>query len=307
MRSPRGPNDTIVPRKRWMHTVILVLFILVLFILLPALPGWLGMAHAQNVSSVADVDQGGAGSIADPCQDPSIDSALREALRLVCLRERVEVANRDVRKAIVLGFVGGYVRRDDVKHPEVLFAKYLRNRYGPAVHVEMFGNHEGKKAAEEIILLLDADKDGSLTAVEKEQAKIILYGHSWGASQTLAFARELQGLGIPVLLTIQIDSVKKFGQDNRTVPANVAKAVNFYQRRGLTRGQPLIVAADAGRTEILGNFQMKYEAGQVNCDNYALLSRVFNKPHHQIENDPQVWDQITSLIDSDILSTKNEH
>jgi hypothetical protein len=106
-----------------------------------------------------------------------------------------------------------------------------------------------------------------------------------------------------VSLTIQIDSVKKFGQDDRTVPANVAKAVNFYQRRGLTRGQPLIVAADAGRTTILGNFHMKYEDRQVNCENYRWFSRVFNKPHHQIENDPHVWSQIVSFIDSELLRT----
>jgi ribosomal protein S18 acetylase RimI-like enzyme len=221
----------------------------------------------------------------------------------VCSSERVDAAHHQVWKAIILGFVGGFVKGDDVKHPEVLFATYLRSRYGSAVHVEVFGNHEGKKAVEDTILCLDTDKDGSLTAAEKEQVKIILYGHSWGASQTLAVARELQRRGIPVALTIQIDSIKKFGQDDRTVPANVAKAVNFYQRKGLTHGQPRIVAADAGRTKILGNFHMKYEDHQVNCDNYRWLSRVFNKPHHQIENDPKVWGQIASLIDSELLRT----
>jgi hypothetical protein len=109
-----------------------------------------------------------------------------------------------------------------------------------------------------------------------------------------------------VALTIQIDSVKKFGQGDRTVPANVAKAVNFYQRRGLTRGQPVIVPADAARTKILGNFHMKYEDHQVNCDNYRWLSRVLNEPHHQIENDPQIWDRIASLIDSELLRTEAE-
>jgi hypothetical protein len=281
-----------------LYTVVVALLILTL-----AFPGHLGIAHAQDVWSVADVDHRGAGSIADPCQDLLAPSALREALRVVCSRERVEAADHQIRKAIILGFVGGFVKRDDVKHPEVLFATYLRSRYGSAVHAEVFGNHEEKKAIEDIILRLDTDKDGVLTAAEKEQAKIILYGHSWGASQTLIFARDLQRHGIPVSLTIQIDSVKKFGQDDRTVPANVAKAVNFYQRRGLTRGQQLIVAADGGRTKILGNFHMKYEDHQVNCDNYRWLARVFNKPHHQIENDPQVWGQIASFIDAEILRT----
>jgi hypothetical protein len=186
--------------------------------------------------------------------------------------------------------------------PRIVFCFHFKNR-SPDIDVEVFGNHEEKKAVEDTILCLDMDKDGFLTAAEKEQVKIILYGHSWGASQTLTFARDLQRRGIPVSLTIQIDSVKKFGQDDRTVPANVAKAVNFYQRKGLTHGQPLIVAADAGRTKILGNFHMKYEDHQVNCDNYPWLSRVFNKPHHQIENDPQVWSQIASFIDSELVRT----
>jgi len=282
---------------------ILALVLLVLALNSPSQPG---ITQAPDVSTVASVDHRDAGSIADPCKAPSTHSALKEALRLVCSRARVDAVNRRIRKAIILGFVGGFVKRDDIKHPEVLFANYLKSRYGSAVHVEIFGNHEGKRAIDETLLLLDADKDRCLSAAEKEQVKIILYGHSWGASQALVFARELQRRGIAVALTIQIDSVKKFGQDDRTVPANVAKAVNFYQRKGLTPGQPLIVPADSARTKILGNFQMKYEGHQVNCDNYRWFSRVLNKPHHQIENDPQIWDQIASLVDSELLITEAE-
>jgi hypothetical protein len=283
------------------HTLVVVLLIVAL-----NCPSQTGVANAQDVSSMASVDHRGAGSIADPCQDPSTHSALKEALRLVCSRARVDAANRRIRKAIILGFVGGFVKRDDIKHPEVLFATYLKSRYGSAVQVEIFGNHEGERAIDETLLLLDADKDRFLTAAEKEQVKIILYGHSWGASQELAFARELQRRGIAVALTVQIDSVKKFGQDDRTVPTNVAKAVNFYQRKGLTPGQPLIVPVDSARTKILGNFQMKYRGHHVNCDNYRWISRVLNKPHHQIENDPQIWDEIASLIDSELLMTEAE-
>jgi len=306
MKQPGGirhAREPAIPSFRLRARCISSLVLLILALTCPSPPG---MAHAQDISSTADVDHRGAGSITDPCQDPSTPSALREALRLVCLRERVEVANRSIRKAIILGFVGGFVKRDDVNHPEVLFAEYLRSRYGSAVHVEVFGNHEEKKALEDTIQRLNADSSGSVTVAEKTQVKIILYGHSWGASEVLAFARELQRRGIPVALTLQIDSVKKFGSDDRTVPANVAKAVNFYQRKGLTPGQSLIVPADAARTEILGNFQMKYQDHQVKCDNYRWVSRTFNKPHHEIENDPKIWYQVASLIDSELLRTDAE-
>ena len=279
-----------------MHSVVVLL---ILALTCPSRPG---IANAKDVSSIKGVDR----EIPDPCKDPSLPPALKDALSLVCLRPRVEDTNRRIGKAIILGFVGGYVKPNDLNHPEVLFAKYVQSRYGAAVHAGIFGNHEGTRAIEDLTLCLDTNKDRFLSADEKQQTKIILYGHSWGASQVLSFARELQSRGIPVALTIQIDSVKKFGQNDHTVPVNVARAVNFYQRKGFTPGQRLIVPADATRTNILGNFQMKYESHQVNCDNYRWLSRVFNKAHHQIENDPQVWDKIASLIDSEVLSTEAE-
>jgi hypothetical protein len=264
----------------------------------------LGIAHAQDVLSRAGVERRSDREIRDPCQNSSTPPALKEALRLVCSRPRVEGTHRRIRKAIIIGFVGGFVKPDDVNHPEVLFATYLQNRYGSAVHVGIFGNHEGTRAIEETTLRLATKDRGFLSPEEKEPVKIILYGHSWGASEVLSFAKELQRHGIPIALTIQIDSVKKFGRSDRMVPENVAKAVNFYQRKGITPGEQLIVPADATRTKILGNFQMSYESHQVNCDNYGWLSRVFNKPHHQIENDPQIWDQILSLLDSELLTAE---
>ena len=293
-------RSEIVLRMDKMHSVVLLLLLVL------TCPGRLGIAHAKDVSTIDSVDRRADQEIPDPCEDPSVPPALRDAFSLVCSRPRVENTNQRIRKAIIFGFVGGFVKPNDTKHPEVLFAKHVQNRYGAGVHVGIFGNHEGTKAIEDLTLFLDKNKDRFLSADEKERTKIILFGHSWGASQVLSFARELQTRGIPVALTIQVDSVKKFGQNDHTVPANVARAVNFYQRKGFTPGQSLIVPADATRTNILGNFQMKYESHQVNCDNYRWLSRVFNKAHHQIENDPQIWDKIASLIDSEVLSTEVE-
>jgi hypothetical protein len=45
---------------------------------------------------------------------------------------------------------------------------------------------------------------------------------------------------------------------------------------------------------------MTYENRAINCDNYSWYSRTLNKPHHEIENDFRVWDQIASLINSDL-------
>jgi len=279
-------------------------WLLLLLILGLTEPFQAGVAHGQTAECKAEADYSGRNSVADPCADPSTHPALREAMRYLCLRPRLEFANCSAPKAIVVGFVGGFVKPNDVKHPEVLFAHYLRSRYGSAIHAETFGNHDAKGAAKHLTDWLNAD--GLLTSIEKKDIKIILYGHSCGAAEVLAFARELQRREIPVALTIQIDSVRKWHQNDHTVPANVEKAVNFYQTRGFTPGQKLIVPADPARTKILGNYRMTYQDHQIRCDNYKWLSRAFNKAHHQIENDPHVWDQIGLLIDSELTDARTE-
>src|SRR5271169_2600682 len=56
-------------------------------------------------------------------------------------------------KSIVIGFVGGFAKRDDVKHPEVQFAANLRERYPSQVYAEVFSNHEGQKALRQVLRL----------------------------------------------------------------------------------------------------------------------------------------------------------
>jgi len=207
-----------------------------------------------------------------------------------------------VHQAIVVGFVGGFVRHDDAKHAEVQFAAQLRQRYASAIDVKVFGNHAGQEALHHILRLLDGDSDGILTAAERQQARIILFGHSWGGSQTVLLARELDRRHIPVLLTIQVDSIAKPGQENFTIPANVENAVNFYQSKGILHGRSEILALDPGRTNIIGNFHMTYKDHPVNCEAFPWYARVFTRPHIEIENDPRVWTQVASLIDSQLLN-----
>jgi hypothetical protein len=215
------------------------------------------------------------------------------------LGEVPAIASPAIRNVIVVGFVGGFVSRDDAKHPEVQFAAYLRDRY-PSIHAEVFGNHHGRKALHQVVRLLDTNHDGVLSSGEKEQATIIIYGHSWGATETVAFARDLNKIGIPVALTIQIDTIAKPGHRASGIPPNVARAINFYQTEGPLHGTPEIVAIDPARTAIIGNLRMTYENRPINCDNYSWYSRTLNKPHHEIENDFRVWDEIASLINSDL-------
>ena len=106
---------------------------------------------------------------------------------------------------------------------------------------------------------------------------------------------------MPVLLTIQVDSVSK-GNDDKFIPANVAQAINFYQLDGLLHGRRKILAADPLHTQILGNFQFDYRQTPVKLDGYPWYAQIFMKPHIEIENDPRVWNQIDSLIRSKLPS-----
>jgi hypothetical protein len=236
------------------------------------------------------------------CEESSTDQNVQAALRLVCLRDGLGTTNVALRNAIVIGFVGGFVRSDDVRHPEVQFAALLRQHYPSIVHAEVFANHDGENALRRVLHLLDTDGDGVLTAGEKERAGIIIYGHSWGGSQAVTLAGQLERHGVPVLLTIQVDSVHKPGHNDAVIPPNVRNAVNFYQTKGLIHGRSSIRAANADRTDIIGNFRMTYKDRRINCGNYPWIARHLNKPHHQIENDPLVWEQIALMIDSELFN-----
>jgi len=210
---------------------------------------------------------------------------------------------RTMPPVIVIGFVGGFIKHDNLVHSEVQLAARLRKAYPTGVDVETFESYHGKKAREKVLSLLDMNHDGTLTAEEKQNGRIIIYGHSWGGSEAIALARELEKDGIPVLLTIQVDSISKIHQNDAVIPANVAQAANFYQPDGILHGQSEIRAADPARTKILGNFRFDYEASPYNCAKYPWYDRIFGKSHTQIECDPEVWKQAESLIRSNLPAT----
>jgi hypothetical protein len=207
--------------------------------------------------------------------------------------------------AIVIGFVGGFVHSNDTRHAEVQLAEKLRTGYSGA-HVSIFENHHRDDAYNAVMKWLDSDGNGGISDSEREQARIILYGHSWGASAVVALARELQKQRIPVLLTIQVDSITKPGQDDRVIPPNVARAVNFYQAGGMLHGLSEIVPADPLRTQILGDFRFDYKKQPEPCSTYPWFARHFLKGHTAIECDPNVWSRIETLIGEYLAPVQNQ-
>jgi pimeloyl-ACP methyl ester carboxylesterase len=197
---------------------------------------------------------------------------------------------------IVIGFMGGRVKASNLVHREARLARELRESYPHRVYAAVFANHDSQRALKTVLKLLDANRDGGLSAKEKNAARIVIYGHSWGASETVTLARRLNELSIPVLLTIQVDSIQKRSEMDGRIPPNVREAINFYQSEGLLHGRSLIEAMDPSRTTILGNYESKYRKNPISCAEYPWFARTFMKAHIEIENDPSVWGRIAALI-----------
>jgi pimeloyl-ACP methyl ester carboxylesterase len=197
---------------------------------------------------------------------------------------------------IVIGFVGGFVSHDNQHHGPVQLAQRIRPELAKDTYVRVFENRRRKRAYDTIVQLLDTNGDGILSAEEKARARIVLFGQSWGASAAVLLARDLRRQGVPVLLTVQVDSVAKLWQKDSVIPDNVAQAVNFYQPHGFIHGRSRITAADSTKTKILGNYLTDYRKTPVECPQASWFDRVFTPGHMQSECDPHLWSQIETLV-----------
>jgi pimeloyl-ACP methyl ester carboxylesterase len=197
---------------------------------------------------------------------------------------------------IVIGFVGGFVAHDNPHHGPVQLAQRIRSTVPRDTYIRVFENRHRKLAYKAVFRLLDTDHDGTLSDVEKSRARIILFGHSWGAAAAVSLARDLQRQGVPVLLTVQVDSVAKVWQNDMLIPGNVEEAVNFYQTQGIVHGRRQIVAANPSKTEILGNFRLDYKKDPVQCPEASWWEHVLTPGHMQSECDPRLWSQIENLV-----------
>jgi pimeloyl-ACP methyl ester carboxylesterase len=188
------------------------------------------------------------------------------------------------------------VGHDNLRHGPVQLAQRIRQSGPKDIYVHVFENRHRRLAYDAIFRLLDTDHDGELSATEKARAHIILFGHSWGAAAAVLLARDLRRQGVPVLLTVQVDSIAKAWQSDGIIPDNVAEAINFYQPHGILHGRTTIAAANPERTQVLGNYLEDYKKNPIRCPEATWFSRVFTAGHMQSECDPHVWSQIEGMV-----------
>ena len=188
------------------------------------------------------------------------------------------------------------VVRDVIQNHLLQIVSYLAMEAPAGTYVEVFENRRRNKAYKTVLRLLDSNHDGNLSDDEKSQAHVILFGHSWGGSAVVLLARELHRAGVPVLLTVQVDSVAKPWQQDEVIPDNVAAAVNFYQSHGLIHGRSEIKAEDGSKTQILGNYRFDYREHPVQCEASSWFDRTFTPSHMQSQCDPQLWNKVEDLV-----------
>lgn len=193
---------------------------------------------------------------------------------------------------LVIGFLGGFDQWND-EHRSIRQLT-LKLRQMPGVYAESISNHRRAVAMEFILHALDTNRNGRLDPEERSRARVILYGQSWGGAAAIATARDLENLGVPVLLTVQVDSV---GRHDQIIPPNVHAAVNFYQHDPYTiRGRREVRAADPAMTTILGNFQSSYIFRSVDGSNASWARRTFGGSHVKMELDPAIWSRVEEYI-----------
>lgn len=198
------------------------------------------------------------------------------------------------RPVLILGFLGGREPWNNDKRSVRQLALKLRAMKLPGVHVETVENARRGLALQLVRNALDRDRDGRLGPAERTSVHIIAYGQSFGGAAVGKLSRELGALGVPVLLTVQVDSV---GRGDALVPPNVVCAANLYQSNGIfLRGEPRIRAQDPARTTIIGNFRYDYRRKRVDLSQVSWLKKVFRTAHTKMDFDPDVWTRVEGMI-----------
>ena len=195
---------------------------------------------------------------------------------------------------LILGFMGGREPWNNDDRSVRKLALKLRSMHDPEICVETVENKKRSLAIELITRAFDRNRDGKLDEQERASIRLIIYGQSFGGAAVVKLARQLKKMDVPVLLTVQVDSI---GRGDRMIPSNVARAANLFQRNGwFIRGEPEIRAEDPLRTTIIGNFKYDYSHKQIDVSRVPFMKKAFRVAHTRMEYDPDIWAKVEDLI-----------
>ncbi len=158
-------------------------------------------------------------------------------------------------RIVYLGFVGALEPAQNKSSGVVQIGKTLRGIGFPDVCAKTFSPYVWGDGLEWLLKRFPSHS-GVLNAEELRSApKVVLVGHSMGGWAMMSVARKLNDRGIPVELTIQVDSV---GITDYTLPRNVRYAAIFHAHDVLT---PLTTkrlrVEDPDHTTVVANVTVK--------------------------------------------------
>jgi hypothetical protein len=158
----------------------------------------------------------------------------------------------------------------------------------------LFGYGQWRQAAAEVLRLAHSSPD---SPGRLRQPLIVACGHSLGAYAMGQFARLLGQSGLEVSLAVYIDA---FSAGKPRVPANVACAINFYQRAGMFKGIPVrgqsgLVAVAPDRTTLLGSYLLKPRDKPPKAKPRPFRRLLFEQ-HYRLAHDARVQGYICSAV-----------
>jgi hypothetical protein len=209
-------------------------------------------------------------------------------------------------QTLILGFLGGFERWDDEARGVRKLAIKIEAMKLPNVHIETLENRKRELAIRFIQKTFDRDQDGFLSDWERDSVRLILYGHSLGGAAVVEISQELKKMDIPILLTIQIDSVGLV-YDDHIIPSNVKHAGNLFQNDGwILQGEDEIEPENPDKTKIIANIRFDYRDKKVDMSSLSWERRIFSIPHVKMDADPEVWATVEQMILSEIVDNTDQ-
>jgi len=180
-------------------------------------------------------------------------------------------------QVVVVGYTGGLETATTSASGIVWIRDRLRTLDVPNLCVHTFSAYNWPHGYRWVRRQFGAQNDAQLTPdVIRNGPKVVIYGHSFGGWATVSLARRLQQAGIPIELTVQVDSV---GLTDKTLPTNVRESANFYERNTeILHARGTIHAQDPLRTRILENVHL------------------LHGNHYTVSRNPQISDLIVGKV-----------
>ena len=209
-------------------------------------------------------------------------------------------------QTLILGFLGGLERWDDQSRGVRKLAMKIDALKLSNVHIETLENRKRDLAIRFIRNTFDQDQNGFLDDRERNSARLILYGHSLGGAAVVETSRELKRMGVPILLTVQIDSVDLV-YDDHLIPSNVKRAANLFQNVGwILRGEDKIEPENPDKTKIIANIRFDYRNKNIDISSLSWERKLFSLPHTKMDADLEVWATVEQMILSEIVDNTDQ-